>query len=258
MVTTRRHQLMTKCRRRRGRSRVDGDSDHRGVPDKAVATDETYKCLLDPATNATAVTSPCGGVEFYLKVVRQDSAGDRLSPSSVSSVDSELKFVERRQLGDGSTCYDHDLVRATSERQMMATVASLDCELCRCQCSSSSTDAAPMSMNINESSLSNRHSSWMSYGDHRSAAACPAAGNRTIPRCRIAPPPCIRSRVTGSGMTSTAGAPARRPQSWCSCVHVDNRSHDDLCPAAAAEPRCLLRCDNRRGNITTLDSRCRR
>ena len=266
LITTQRHLLATKCRWRRGRRRVDGSSD-RHDPEQTLSTDETCKRLLDPAavTPATAsVTTPCGGVEFYLKVVSPDSAGDNLSPSSVSSGDSDVK-LEHRQMGDGSTCFDDDLVCATLKREILAatTGAAWDCELCHCERPSSTYHAAAAalpSMNVDESSMSNHRCSWTTCRDRRSAGTGPAAGDRTIPPCHVAAPPCVRSRLTGSCMASTS---VRRPRSWCSCMHVDSRLYNDRCPSAIAELRDMSRCGDVTGNdryhaTTTLDRRCRR
>jgi len=263
LVAAQRRLLATKCRWRRGRRRGDGGSDGHGL-EQSVVIDETCKRLLDPATvtpASSAVTAPCGGLEFYLKVVTPDSAGDRLSPSPVSSGDGDV-----RQLGDGSTCYDGDLLCATLKRKALAatTGAALGCELCQCErppSTSHGTASGLLSTNVDESSMSNHRCSWTSCRERRSAATGPAASDRTIPRCRVAAP-CIRSRRTGSEMTSTVGTSARRPQSWCSCMHVDNRLSNDRCPSAIAEPRGLPRYGDITGNdrchVTTLDRRCRR
>jgi len=267
LVTTQRHLLATKCRWRRGRRRVDGGSD-RSDQDQSVITDETCKRLLDPtaiAPASNAVTTACGGVEFYLKVVTPDSAADNLSPSSASSGDSEAKS-ERRQLGDGSTCYDRDLVCTTLKREILAatTGAAWNCGLCNCDRSSPShagTTALPPTK-VDESSTSNHRCSWSSCCDRRFAGVVPTAIDRTIPRCRVAAP-CIRSCFAGSGtgMASTSRTLAQRPRSWCSCMHVDNRLCNDCCPLAVAEPRSLPRCGDETGNdrrhVTTVDRRCR-
>jgi len=260
LIATRRRLLTSKCRWRRGRRRVDGGSDRHGA-EPTLASDETCKRLLDPAAvtpASTAVTAPCGGVEFYLKVGKPDSPRDNPSPSSASSGDSDVG-LEHRQLGDGSTCYDRDLVCATLKRDILATTttgAALDCELCRCDERSSSTFHALPPTNVDQSCMSNHRCSWTSCRHNRCAGIGPVAGDRTIPRCRVAAP-CTRSRIAGSGMASTA----RRPRSWCSCMHVDNRLYSDRCPSAIAEPRDLPRRDDVIGNdrchVTTLNRRCR-
>ena len=275
LVTTQRRLLATKCRWRRGRRRVDGGD--RSDRDQSVTADETCKRLLDPTTitpATTAVTSTCGGVEFYLKVVTPDSTGDNPSPSSVSSVDSEAQS-EHRQLGDGSTCYDRDLVCTTLRREILAatTGAAWNCELCRCDRRSSSTSHArttapppppptTTTTKLDESPTSNRRCGWTSCGDRcRYAGTGPTAIDRTIPRCRVAAPPCIRSCLTGNSMASTGETSARRPRSWCSCMYVDNRLYNDCCSSTTAEPRCLPRpgdvTGNDRSHVTTLDRRCR-
>jgi len=264
LIVTHRHLLATKWRLRRGRRRVDGGSDRRDQ-EQTLAIDETCKRLLDPAAVTPATTAPCGdsGVEFYLKVVTPDSAGDNLSPSSASSGENNVKLMECRQLGDGSTCYDSD-VCATLRRDILAATADAawNCELCRCERSSSTLRAKPVALpalNVDESSTSSHHCSWASYPDRsRCAGIGPTAGDWTIPRCRLAAP-CFRSRFTESSMASTV----RRPRSWCSCMHVDDRLYNNRSLSSAiVEPRDgLPRCGNVIGNdrchVTTLDRRCR-
>jgi len=258
LVATRRHLLTTKCRWRRGRRRIDG-SDHRSDPEQSISSDETCKRLLDPTAITpanSAITTACGGVEFYLKVVTPDSAGDNLSPSSVSSCDSEAKS-EHRQLGDGSTCYNRDLVCATLKREILeaTTGTAWNCELCQCDRSSSTahtrdrpTERPPMM--ADKSAALNRGCGCTSYRDRRSAGIGPTAIDRTIPRCHVAAP-CMRSRLAGNS----------RPRSWCSCMHVDNILYNDCCPSAIAKPcgfpKCCEITGNDRCHVSTLDRRCR-
>jgi len=258
LVATRRHLLTTKCRWRRGRRRVDG-SNHRSDPEQSVTSDETCKRLLDPTAITpanSAITTTCGGVEFYLKVVTPDSAGDNFSPSSVSSCDSEAKS-ENRQLGDGSTCYDRDLVCVTLKRENLeaTTGAAWNCELCsQCDHSSSTVHARaterPLMTAADESTASSHRCGWTSCHDRRSAWIDPTAIDRTIPRCHVAAP-CMRSRLNGS----------RRPRSWCSCMHVDNILYNDCCPSVVAKPCGFPKCGEITGHdrchMTTLDRRSR-
>jgi len=107
LAVTRRGQLVMKCRRRRRDRRcVDGDSDRHDPEQSLTAAEETSKRLLDPAATAAVLPPPrCGALEFYLRVVRPDSAaGDDLSrgSSASSAGDSEPGKAERRQLGDAS------------------------------------------------------------------------------------------------------------------------------------------------------------
>ena len=263
LIIVRRRLWATKCRWRRGRRRIDGGSDGNDR-EQSRAADETCKRLLDSAgltPVTTAVVAPCGGVKFYLKVVTPDSAGDNLSPSSLSSGDGEAK-LEHRQLGDGSTGYDRDLVCATLKREILAakTGSAWDCELCHCQrslstCYATANELSPI--NYDESSMSNHRCSWT---DRRSAGIGPAAGDRTIPRCRVATP-CVRSGHAGIGLASTADISVGRPRSWCSCMHVDNGPYSDRCPSAIAEPREPRCCDvtgNDGCHVTTLDRRRQR
>ena len=138
----------------------------------------------------------------------------------------------------------------------MATMSS-DCELCRCECPSSSSRTAAAASTLGES----HRRSWTCRGVRQSARFAPTTGDRTIPRRRVAPP-CARSCLAGGGTASTVDSSMRRPRSWCSCMHVENRLHDGRCLSAIAEPCGLLRLDDLTKNdcchVATLDSRRRR
>lgn len=232
-----------------------------------------------------------GDVEFYLAVVTPDSAaaGVTLSPSSASSGADSAQLVvrsERREVGDGSTCYDDDdgdLICATMRRGVLQAstatgAAAWNCELCsQCERRSSSTSsharttaALPPTTIHDEydSTSSNHRCSWTSCRDRCGSARMfgPTTNDRTIPRRHVAAPG-IRARLAGSDAAeSTSGSSAaRRPRSWCSCMHVDNRLQSSdcrpTCPSDVAEPRSLPRCGDATGNdrchVTSVDRRCR-
>lgn len=168
LFAAKRHQLAAKFRRHRGRRAIDGDSDRHDDPEQA--QDETCKRLLDPVVvrpTTAAVTTPCGGIEFYLKVVTPDSAGgDKFSPSSASSGNSDLKL--ERRLGDGSTCYDRDLICATLKREV--AVEASDCDFCQCLVSPSSFQAPGTAPTPDWFSTSDATRSWTSCRDRRSGS----------------------------------------------------------------------------------------